>query len=185
MKYYYTDGTNKFGPMSVEKLLICDINAKTLVWYDGMTEWIPAGEVPEIAEALKSVPPPIPKPEREPEPTPAPTPEAPTMPTPPERPKTWLVESILVTIFCFLPLGIIALIHAWQVDEYYNKRDYDLAIKYSDSAKRWCKYGLIAALVFWAIPIILLFILGFSIWPMMASVISMIFTGVIGSPMFF
>ena len=63
------------------------------------------------------------------------------------RPKTWLVESILVTIFCCLPFGIVSIINAAQVDSKYNSGDIDDAQRSSDEAKRWLNYAIIAAVV--------------------------------------
>ena len=63
------------------------------------------------------------------------------------RPKTWLVESILVTIFCCLPFGIVSIINAAQVDSKYNSGDIDDAQRSSDEAKRWLNYSIIAAVV--------------------------------------
>lgn len=174
MKYYYNDGTNRFGPMSVEKLLISDINAKTLVWCDGMTEWIEAGEVPEIAEALKSVPPPIPRPEPKPTPESEPTVEEQTPTPPPERPKSWLLESILATIFCCLPFGIIGIINALDVESRYNAKEYDKSIRASNEAKRWCKYALIVGLICLALPLLLIITSGFAlIGPLLAVLTTM------------
>ena len=63
------------------------------------------------------------------------------------RPKTWLVESILVTIFCCLPFGIVSIINAAQVDGKYSSGDIDGAQRSSDEAKRWLNYSIIAAVV--------------------------------------
>ena len=63
------------------------------------------------------------------------------------RPKTWLVESLLVTIFCCLPFGIVSIINAAQVDSKYNSGDIDDAQRSSDEAKRWLNYSIIAAVV--------------------------------------
>ena len=52
----------------------------------------------------------------------------------PKRPKNYLLASILSTIFCCLPLGIIGLIFASQVDSKYRKADYSGAEKASKSA---------------------------------------------------
>jgi len=61
--------------------------------------------------------------------------------TPPPRPKNWLVESILVTIFCCLPFGIAGIVFAAQVNSKYDAADYDGALKASKDAGKWTKIG--------------------------------------------
>jgi hypothetical protein len=60
---------------------------------------------------------------------------------PPTQPKNWLVESILVTLFCCLPFGIVGIINAAQVSSKYASGDYDGAEKASKEAGKWTKIG--------------------------------------------
>lgn len=57
------------------------------------------------------------------------------------RPKNWLVESILVLIFCCMPFGIVGLVFASQVNTKYDAGDYMGAKSASDSAGKWTKIG--------------------------------------------
>lgn len=57
------------------------------------------------------------------------------------RPKNWLVESILVTIFCCLPFGIAGIVFASQVNSKYDAGDYPGALKASKDAGKWTKIG--------------------------------------------
>ena len=59
-------------------------------------------------------------------------------------PKNYLVESILVTILCCLPFGIVGIINANKVEGLFAAGDYDGAQRAADDAKKWCKYGLIS-----------------------------------------
>lgn len=63
------------------------------------------------------------------------------------RPKNWLVESILVTIFCCLPLGIVGIINAAKVNGAFDSGDIAGATKASEDAKKWTKLGFIIGLV--------------------------------------
>lgn len=63
------------------------------------------------------------------------------------RPKNYLVESILVTIFCCLPLGIVGIIFATQVNSKYDAGDYAGAEKASKQAKQFMTWGLISGVV--------------------------------------
>ena len=65
------------------------------------------------------------------------------------RPKNWLVESILVTLFCCLPLpiGVVGIINAAKVNSAFDAGRVDEAIKASEDAKKWTKIGFIIGLV--------------------------------------
>ena len=60
------------------------------------------------------------------------------------RVPNYLVQAILVTIFCCLPLGIVAIVYAAQVNGKVSAGDHAGAIKASETAKRWCwvSFGL-------------------------------------------
>jgi Interferon-induced transmembrane protein len=69
-------------------------------------------------------------------------------------PKTWLVESILVTILCCLPFGIAGIVNAAKVESRFNAGDIDGAEHASAEAGKWTKIGFwigIAALVLYFI----------------------------------
>ena len=85
---------------------------------------------------------------------------------PPVRPKNWLVESILVTIFCCLPFGIAGIVFSSQVNSKYNAGDYDGALKASQDAGKWTKIGFFIGL---ALNIILLIVYGTMIFSMFKS----------------
>src|SRR6266480_1923816 len=61
-------------------------------------------------------------------------------------PKNWLVESILVTIFCCLPFGIAGIVFASQVNAKYEAGDYEGAMSASKEAGRWTKIGFFIGL---------------------------------------
>ena len=58
-------------------------------------------------------------------------------------PKTWLLESILVTLFCCLPLGIVGIVYASRVNNYVAQGDMVRAQEASANAKKWLLYGVI------------------------------------------
>lgn len=47
-KYFYTDGTEKFGPFTLEELQAKSITPTTLVWYEGLADWQEARSVIEV-----------------------------------------------------------------------------------------------------------------------------------------
>lgn len=56
-------------------------------------------------------------------------------------PKTWLVESILVTILCCLPFGIAGIVYASKVESLFNAGDIQGAENASKEAGKWTKIG--------------------------------------------
>jgi hypothetical protein len=60
-----------------------------------------------------------------------------------QPPKTWLVQSILVTIFCCLPFGIAGIINALKVESAFNAGNIEEANRRSAQAGKWTK------LAFW------------------------------------
>ena len=52
MQYYYNNGGEVAGPFEKRALLGKNITASTLVWTEGMTEWMPAEQVPMLADIL-------------------------------------------------------------------------------------------------------------------------------------
>lgn len=78
--------------------------------------------------------------------------------TPTTPPKNYLVESILITILCCLPLGIAGIINATKVEGLFASGDYTGAQHAADEAKKWCKFGLIGGIVVIVIYVIFIII---------------------------
>ena len=58
-------------------------------------------------------------------------------------PKNWLVESILCTLCCCLPFGIVGIVKASNVNSLWNAGRYDEAYKASADAKKWTFYTIV------------------------------------------
>ncbi|MBE7178601.1 MAG: CD225/dispanin family protein [Mucilaginibacter polytrichastri] len=74
------------------------------------------------------------------------------------RPKNWLVESILVTLFCCLPFGIAGIVFASQVNSKYDAGDFAGAERASKDAGKWTKIGFfigIAGIIIYAVLAVL------------------------------
>ncbi len=56
-------------------------------------------------------------------------------------PKTWMLESILVTLFCCLPFGIAGIVFASKVSSLHASGKYDEALQASKDAGKWTKIG--------------------------------------------
>lgn len=75
-----------------------------------------------------------------------------------EKPKNWMLESILMTILCCLPFGIVGIIHASRVDSRYNLGDIDGSYESSQEAKKWLRYGLLIGVIIYSIYFIAMLI---------------------------
>ncbi len=60
MQWYYSKNGSQLGPISAEelqsKVLSGEIAKTDLVWKDGLADWLPAGQVPELRPAVSSAP---------------------------------------------------------------------------------------------------------------------------------
>jgi hypothetical protein len=63
------------------------------------------------------------------------------------QPKNYLIESIIVTLCCCQPLGIVGIVFASQVNSKFAAGDYVGAQQASKDAKKWMTWGIIAGLL--------------------------------------
>lgn len=75
----------------------------------------------------------------------------------PAKPKNYLVESILVTIFCCLIFGIIGIVNASKVNSEYNAGNYAAAESASKEAKKWALWGFLVGIIGIVLYIVLVF----------------------------
>lgn len=73
----------------------------------------------------------------------------------PLKPDTYLVWSILSTIFCCIPLGIISIVYASKVDSLWGQGRYQEAAAASGKAKKFALWGAIS----WVIVLLLYFVI--------------------------
>lgn len=80
---------------------------------------------------------------------------------PSECPPNYLTQSILCTIFCFAPFGVVAIVYGSQVNQLWNLGKVDEAIRKSALANKWVSLafwiglGYIALMVSFYISIII------------------------------
>lgn len=73
-------------------------------------------------------------------------------------PKNYLVEAILATVFCCMPLGIVALINAVGVSNAYFRGEYALAQYKSTQAKKWVKWSVILGVLYIIVWVVILYV---------------------------
>jgi hypothetical protein len=119
-----------------------------------MPAWKPAAEVfPGTIPALNapSAPPPVLAPTFAPGTPPAPR---------PPKPDNYLVWAILVTLLCCIPLGIVAIVFATQVDSKYALGDDAGAAHASKQARLWSILGACSLLLLAAVYLGIFIFLG-------------------------
>lgn len=136
MQFYILINNTKQGPYPLEELSNKDITANTMVWSVGFSNWKRAKDVPELSDILSNLPP---------------EPFATDI-----IPKTWLIEAILVTCLCCLPLGIVGIVYATKVEPTYYNHQYELAQYYSRKARKWTLWGFYIALILFLLYIAIL-----------------------------
>lgn len=65
----------------------------------------------------------------------------------PAQPSNYLAWSILSTLFCCLPLGVVAIVKSSQVNGLWAQGRYAEAQQSSDAAKKWALWSTIIGLV--------------------------------------
>jgi len=71
-----------------------------------------------------------------------------------------LVWAILSTVFCCLPLGIVAIVKSTQVSTLWAQGQYDAARKAADDAKKFSMWAAIAGVVVIVLYVIFFVLLG-------------------------
>lgn len=124
-EYYILNGSEQQGPLPIEQLR-GRVTPQTLVWREGLPDWIRAGDLPELSGLLVpagTVPPPT---------------QGQTVGT---KPKDYLVESILVTLFCCMVFGILGIVYSVQANSAFSSGNIAAANEFSAKAKQWVTYG--------------------------------------------
>jgi len=75
---------------------------------------------------------------------------------PPLKPANWLWQSIVATILCCLPIGIVGIIYAARVDSLYYNRKYVEAEAFAKKAKTWTLVAVVLGVVYLIIWSVLL-----------------------------
>jgi hypothetical protein len=80
----------------------------------------------------------------------------------PQRPKpdNYLVWAILSLVLCCMPLGIVSVVYASQVDGHYARGDYASAEQASASAKKWAIASALTVVVLFVLWLVFVIGLG-------------------------
>ena len=144
MKIYIAKNGQQLGPFDEEqltqKIQQGIVSYDDLAWVEGMSDWRPLRQVIPSASG-----------------TPVPPPVSPSgfQQQPMQKIPNYLVQSILVTLFCCLPFGIIGIVYASKVNSKLQIGDINGALADSKKAYMWSCIAFACGMAF--------FILGFNI----------------------
>ena len=175
--WYYARGNQQQGPVPLQVIQDMARSGQLLptdlVWRQGMPNWLPASQVSEVFSQAAAAPAPGTTYAAPGGPSPAYAPPGGNVPTqapagapspygqpvgyygvhqhPAQRYQqdvpNYLVQAILVTIFCCLPFGIVSIVYAAQVNSKLAVGDYAGAVEASQRAKTWAwwSFGVVVA----------------------------------------
>ncbi len=133
--YYLKNGEQK-GPVPkefVQELARSgQLQQTDLVWTEGMQDWLPAQSAPDLG--MSRLAPPAGS-------------VIPGAGRPAQAVSNYLVWSILTTVFCCLPGGIVAIIYSSKVNTALALGNYGAALEASKKAKMWNLIGLVVGVV--------------------------------------
>ena len=168
-QYYLVINGEKSGPFTIDQLATQQLTPETPVWTEGMSDWMPAQQVAELSSLFA---PQTPGPEMA---QPTVPPQAPAYNAAPSygnpqpqtpngqvMPPNYLVWSILVTLLCCLPGGIVAIVYSTQVSSRFLQGDYEGANASSPNARKWAIISAVAGAVIGIIYAIIIAVTGAS-----------------------
>ena len=119
-EYYILNGSEQQGPYTIDQLR-GRVTPQTYVWREGLADWVQAINLPELSAVL--------------------LPEGSVSPSGVVKPKDYLVESILVTLFCCMVFGILGIVYSVQANSAFSSGNIAAANEFSAKAKQWVTYG--------------------------------------------
>lgn len=119
-EYYILNGSEQQGPYTIDQLR-GRVTPQTYVWREGLADWVQAINLPELSAVL--------------------LPEGSESPSGVVKPKDYLVESILVTLFCCMVFGILGIVYSAQANSAFSSGNITAANDFSAKAKQWVTYG--------------------------------------------
>ncbi len=85
-------------------------------------------------------------------------------------PKSWLLESILVTVLCFLPFGIVAIVYASKVESLFYAGRVEEAGEASRNARKWTKVAFWVGIGCYLLIVAYVYALGYALPKMLLGV---------------
>ena len=136
MKIWIHTGGVQNGPYTKEQIAAMHLPPATPVWYEGLPQWIPACQAPELADIFGAGAQPAAEEVathtvRAAEPAVATVVVEQAAEALPPRPSTFLAWSIILTLCCCTPFSLAAIITGALTTQRYNRGDYEGAQRMS------------------------------------------------------
>ena len=167
-KYFYLNSRNEqMGPVPPTEFNRYGISESTMVWRDGMSNWMRAGQVPELSLFFHQTPPP--------------PPSGNTFGggignsgtnnnsvggvgvTPASvKPDNYMLWAVLSTLCCCFPVGVYSIILASKVNPLYEAGHYHEAQSMANNAKKWVLVSAAIGLPLQLIVFVYYFLVGYS-----------------------
>lgn len=161
MLYYFidSDGITQ-GPVTLNHFKENHINGHSWVWHEGLPQWVEAHTVPSLRSYMRSD---LPisfstkkgivdfGKERIKTPNAAILTQSEMDQLRSRIPKSWLIESILVTVFCCVPFGIVGIVYASRVATYWRKGFFAESLGAAKVAAFWVKLSVSITILIWVI----------------------------------
>ncbi len=146
MQWYYSKNGTQLGPVEESelraKLARGEISTTDLVWREGMPDWLAAARVAELSTTVPPLGGVTQSPYSPPQSQPAPAYPQTHIYQGPDIP-TNLWQSIVVTLLCCLPFGIVAIVYAAKVDGLKARGDIAGAMSAAASSRTWCNVSVL------------------------------------------
>ncbi len=167
MEWYYLKDGQQLGPISADEITqkkaSGELQGTDLVWKEGMPDWLAIDTVPEFQSAAVAPQTQAASPALGGGGSPAlggalgGQPAAGGYQAPIQ---SYLWQSIVVTLLCCMPFGIVGIVNAAKVEGLVKKGDIAGAQTASEAAKKWTKIGFIVGLVVQLLYVGLVIIVG-------------------------
>lgn len=151
MNYWVIQNGVKLGPLSEAQVRALHLSVGTPVWRTGLPDWTTAEMLEELAGTISPAAiPPIPAAgQYQPSYTAATgiDEEAHEIAEPGERPASYLAWSIVVTLLCCTPIGIVAIVYSALTDSRWRNGDFRGAHRASEAAQMWIIASIVLGLI--------------------------------------
>jgi hypothetical protein len=153
MTWFYTSNGTQSGPITQQELAAKvqsgEVRGTDLIWKEGMSDWLPLNQVPGFSGGVVNTPSQFGMPMAQP---------SAYASSPRPHVTNYLWQSIVVTLLCCMPFGIVAIVFAAKVDGLVASGDIAGAEAASKTAKLWVNLAAGLGLAVAAIYIVLIII---------------------------
>lgn len=135
------------GPYELHELPLDRMTALTPVWHEGLPSWLPASQVPLVAEQMAGAGRQEQAQQQFQQQFASPAAAHQSQAEPEKAPASYLVWSILMTVLCCNPIGIVPIITGVVTRSRYSNRDYAGSKRMSEATAWWVMITIVTCLM--------------------------------------